>query len=374
MAYLYNFDSSYVGDLRLSRDDYKTLQEGFTLLRDDLELWNQRALDNGAARAPYQREVADLTHLIGWGEEQLAEASRQEIVVIGISVGNIRYVKAALIFVIWKREQDCARKAREAWPGAALQSIAEGIQHVRRIAERITYDASDILWEVMPRHTHLADDLANERMEWDVFISHASEDKDAIARPLADGLISNGLKVWLDELALTVGDSLRRSIDRGLAHSRFGIVIISPDFLRKEWPQKELDGLVAREADGVKVILPVWHKITASELRAYSPTLAERVAATSDKGLDYVITELLLAIRRDVQLQHKRVKIEKHTTPQLVFSNILFLQNVQKQDGQWVKYIQLLPECRTESSVEHCRSLSCASESLTRRQVERPSR
>ena len=54
------------------------------------------------------------------------------------------------------------------------------------------------------------------------------------------------MSVWFDELTLKVGDSLRRSIDRGLASSRFGIVVISPHFLSKEWPQKELDGLTAR--------------------------------------------------------------------------------------------------------------------------------
>jgi len=107
------------------------------------------------------------------------------------------------------------------------------------------------------------------------------------------------LKVWFDEFTLTVGDSLRRSIDRGLAHSRFGIVVISQDFLRKEWPQKELDGLVAREIDGVKVILPVWHNIDAATIRSYSPLLADRLAISSDKGLDLVIAELLRAIQRD---------------------------------------------------------------------------
>lgn len=136
-------------------------------------------------------------------------------------------------------------------------------------------------------------------MEWDVFISHAREDKEAIARPLADGLRARGITVWFDEFALTVGDSLRRSIDHGLAQSRFGIVVISKNFLRKEWPQKELDGLVAREVDGIKVILPVWHEIGAAEIRSYSPFLADRLAASSDKGLDHVIEELIRAIRRD---------------------------------------------------------------------------
>jgi hypothetical protein len=60
---------------------------------------------------------------------------------------------------------------------------------------------------------------------WDVLISHASEDKDAIARPLADALSEQGISVWFDEMTLRVGDSLRRSIEGGLAKSRFGVAI-----------------------------------------------------------------------------------------------------------------------------------------------------
>jgi len=135
-------------------------------------------------------------------------------------------------------------------------------------------------------------------MEWDVFISHASEDKESFVRPLAKRLQQHGLRVWFDELTLTVGDSLRRSIDRGLARSRYGIVVISPDFLKKEWPQKELDGLVAREIEGIKVILPVWHNIGAEEIRAFSPMLADRLAAPSSAGLHHVAERLLEAIRQ----------------------------------------------------------------------------
>jgi hypothetical protein len=52
-------------------------------------------------------------------------------------------------------------------------------------------------------------------MDWDAFISHASEDKDQIARPLYLQLQELGLRIWFDEFTLTVGDSLRRSIDKG---------------------------------------------------------------------------------------------------------------------------------------------------------------
>jgi len=140
---------------------------------------------------------------------------------------------------------------------------------------------------------------SEEAMKWDVFISHASEDKAAIALPLAERLRAEGLRVWLDKFELTVGDSLRGAIDAGLARSRFGIVIISPSFLKKHWPQTELDGLVARESEGIKVILPVWHQVDAGTIREFSPILAGKLAVSSDQGLDHVAQELLRAIRRD---------------------------------------------------------------------------
>lgn len=131
---------------------------------------------------------------------------------------------------------------------------------------------------------------------WDVFVSHASEDKVAFAKPLAEALQARGVKVWFDAFTLTVGDSLRRSIDRGLAQSRFGIVVLSEAFFQKHWPQLELDGLVAREAAGVKVILPIWHAIDETRVRIHSPMLADRVAVSSAKGLDHVVEQLLQVI------------------------------------------------------------------------------
>src|ERR1051325_3140270 len=76
--------------------------------------------------------------------------------------------------------------------------------------------------------------------DYDAFICHASEDKDDLVRPLAEGLMKLGHKIWYDEFQLRVGDSLRRSIDKGLARSRFGIVVLSPSFFAKNWPQYEL--------------------------------------------------------------------------------------------------------------------------------------
>src|SRR5437867_11556144 len=71
---------------------------------------------------------------------------------------------------------------------------------------------------------------ADTTKRWDVFISHASEDKEEIAHPLAEALTNGGFAVWYDKFTLKLGDSLRASINRGLAESRFGVVILSKHF------------------------------------------------------------------------------------------------------------------------------------------------
>lgn len=141
------------------------------------------------------------------------------------------------------------------------------------------------------RYSHLA--------KWDVFISHASEDKDDFVRPLANVLRRFGFKVWYDEFTLKIGDSLRRSIDRGLANSRFGIVVVSPNFLKKEWPQRELDGLVSLEANERRIILPVWHNIDLEGVREFSPILADRLAVSSSIGIDKIAQKLADVISND---------------------------------------------------------------------------
>jgi hypothetical protein len=137
---------------------------------------------------------------------------------------------------------------------------------------------------------------------WDVFISHAIEDKDDVARPLYDELKRRGLRVWFDEAELTLGDSLRQKIDEGLAKARFGAVILSHRFFQKAWPQRELDGLVATE-DRQKRILPVWHKMKKEEVESYSPMLAGRLATSTSKGIRAVAGEIVRAIRKSTNVQ-----------------------------------------------------------------------
>lgn len=128
---------------------------------------------------------------------------------------------------------------------------------------------------------------------YDVFISHASEDKESVARPLANALVKLGISVWYDEFELKIGDSLRRKIDNGLAHSNFGIVVISKNFINKGWTNYELDGLITRSLTGEQQLLPIWHEITKQEVIDYSPSLADKVARnTATNTIEEIAEEI----------------------------------------------------------------------------------
>ena len=119
---------------------------------------------------------------------------------------------------------------------------------------------------------------------WDAFISHASEDKNAVARPLFSALTKHGLKVWFDEEEIKLGDSLSKAIDIGLSRSRFGIIIVSEHFLKKKWPEYEYRGLVAKEMIFGKTILPIWHDVDLEKVATFSPTLADKFAIQFHSG------------------------------------------------------------------------------------------
>ena len=137
----------------------------------------------------------------------------------------------------------------------------------------------------------------------DVFLCHASEDKADVARPLAEALRRRGITVWLDEQELHIGDGLLQKIDEGLRTSDFGAVILSPSFFGKSWPRRELDGLTTRElTGGTVIVLPIWHNVDAIDVSQYSPSLADKLAATTGDGLESVADQ----IAKRVQLSRSR--------------------------------------------------------------------
>jgi hypothetical protein len=136
-------------------------------------------------------------------------------------------------------------------------------------------------------------------MNHDVFISYASEDKIDVVQPLYDLLTDAGLRVWLDDKDLLLGGNLRKEIERGLADSRFGVVVLSPAYMRKLWPQRELDALLALETPEREKILPVWHNLGPRDAVLLSSVLASRVAISTDKGMEVVASKILVRVFTD---------------------------------------------------------------------------
>lgn len=130
--------------------------------------------------------------------------------------------------------------------------------------------------------------------DYDVFICHASEDKEEIVRPLANALSDAGLRVWYDEFELEMGDSLRQKIDYGLSNSRYGVVILSPSFWQKEWTQHELDGLLQRDLSEEKVLLTIRYDLSISQLENESPSLANRYSPEiTHDNIDEIVEDVL---------------------------------------------------------------------------------
>ena len=172
-----------------------------------------------------------------------------------------------------------------------LGGYAGKVKHSARVLSGILPAAREPL--PLAQETNLYVDNTDLNKEYDVFISHASEDKDSVVRPLAIALKNKGVNVWYDEFELKIGDSLRRKIDHGLSKSKFGIVVISRSFIKKGWTNYELDGLMTKAISGQQILLPIWHDITKQEVIDYSPSLADKVARnTSQETVEEIAEEI----------------------------------------------------------------------------------
>ena len=137
--------------------------------------------------------------------------------------------------------------------------------------------------------------------KYDIFISHASEDKDEIVRPLATILEKLSVCVWYDEFSLQLGDSLSASIDKGLQESRYGLLVLSKAFMSKNWTDYEYRSLLTRQNRGEKVILPLWYGIDADEVKKYSLYLAGiKALSITKETLGKAVDAILQVVRPDI--------------------------------------------------------------------------
>lgn len=199
---------------------------------------------------------------------------------------------------------ECANRKKEALEREVR--LGRQVRQLREESERIMAKIKSVTVATQrqsmssPPITNLYQDMEQKTVQYDVFISHATEDKESFVNALVEELTKRNVQVWVDALRVKWGDTLRKTIDEGLKKSRFGIVVISKHFIAKGWTQYELDGLFEREMTQGKVILPIWHNITKAEVQDFSPSLAGRKALlTSEMTPSDIAGELVLLLSEE---------------------------------------------------------------------------
>jgi hypothetical protein len=140
--------------------------------------------------------------------------------------------------------------------------------------------------------------LTMSRFRYHAFISHVFEDKATIADPLNDSLRRSGFTIWYSGSDLRPGDNLSHKIHRVIPQCKYAIVILSPDYFKSAWAKEELRIISALEHDGSRIILPVWHNITSSDVKETLPFHLERFALRSSEGIDTMLPALVAELKR----------------------------------------------------------------------------
>ncbi len=133
----------------------------------------------------------------------------------------------------------------------------------------------------------------------DVFISYAHDDSREVVKQLTQELQTMGLDVWQDDISMSLGDSIRESIDEGFSNSRYGIVVCSESYFEgtSEW---EFNGLVKKHIKEGDVILPLLHGVDHSYVFDHSPSLADLVSETiTEDNVESVATSIYRVVNED---------------------------------------------------------------------------
>lgn len=126
---------------------------------------------------------------------------------------------------------------------------------------------------------------------YNLFISHASEDENYAGR-LAKALEYLGLKIWFAPLSLKVGDKLLDSINAGLMASEYGLLLISPEYIEKQWTSYELDVLHRQHIETDKKLFPLWHGVEKAQLDSWNPSLSGIIAIKSTEDLREISSKI----------------------------------------------------------------------------------
>lgn len=151
------------------------------------------------------------------------------------------------------------------------------------------------------------------KKEYDIFISHASEDKEEFVRPLANSLKSFGVKVWYDEFTLRIGRSLSRSIDKGIVNSNYAAIVLSPYFFKKNWTEYELKSFNSFEIENSDIILPIWKNVSVQDVRNFSPYMADKISLIVENlTIEEIAIKIIEVARPDIfENYHKKLAYER---------------------------------------------------------------
>ena len=187
-----------------------------------------------------------------------------------------------------KKRSEAYLKLQKAQQDEQKKSDKQTAKMIKDYENRINELQRQAMQQIIQPQLHY---ISQKDEEYDVFISHAWEDKEDFVDELVTEMRRLGIKVWYDTDRLKWGDSMREKIDKGLSKSRYGVVVLSPDYIREDkyWTKSELNGLFQVETINGKTILPIWHKLTKKQVTEYSPIIADRKALTTS---DYTAEEM----------------------------------------------------------------------------------
>lgn len=188
---------------------------------------------------------------------------------LSAKIADRRKKRAAAYIKLQKTQKDEQKKSEK-----------QTMTTMKKYEERIDQLQKQLVEQMIPYSVR---NVNQKDEEYDVFVSHAWEDKKEFVDELVSEMRKLGLNVWYDTDKLKWGDSMREKIDKGLSKSRYGIVVLSPEYIREDkyWTKAELNGLFQKETINGKTILPIWHNLTKQQVTEYSPLIADRKALTT---------------------------------------------------------------------------------------------
>lgn len=131
-------------------------------------------------------------------------------------------------------------------------------------------------------------------LEFDVFLGHASEQKETVAKPLYDSLVKLGMRPFIDVVEIKWGDSLTKLINKGLSEAEYFVAIISINSIKKSWPDTEMNAAIARQINGKQKVLPLFvgTREEIEKCKSHYSLISDKLYKVWDNNPDQIAQEI----------------------------------------------------------------------------------